>query len=74
VPVLQRQTEKVDIELVSAKRAYVKWVFVSFLACLDMLRARAYSPTVAALWLRIQTFLNRANVHLRDSALARNLF
>ena len=33
------------------------------LACLDMLRARAYSPTVAALWLRIQTHLNHANVH-----------
>jgi hypothetical protein len=58
----------------ASKRAYVKWVFVSFLACLDMLRARAYSPTVAALWLRVQTFLNRAKVHLRDSALARNLF
>jgi len=46
-----------------SKHAYVKWVFVSFLACLDMLRARAYSPTPAAIWLRIQTFLNRANVH-----------
>ena len=34
-----------------------------FFTCLDMLGACAYSPTVAALWLRIQTFLNRANVH-----------
>jgi len=34
-------------------------------------RARAYSPTKGALWLRIQTLLNRANIHTKETALQR---
>jgi hypothetical protein len=55
--------------------AYVKFVFSSFSSLEIIVRACAYSPTVVALWLRIQTLLNRANVHsLWDSAFARNVF
>jgi hypothetical protein len=45
---------------------FIKSLF-SFPRCSET--ARAYSPTDGALWLRIQTILNRANVHTKGTAL-----